>query len=145
MVSGFYFSFVTHPLGWAEVQGGQGIWAFPRQERAWMRFSQCEVKVIHSYWRHLLPCCPPESDPAWGLGCCTEAGRDLSCHWASFRKKLLAVSHQTSPGGEKRKNKRVREVEGEKQRARAQVIWYTANITAVSVPASGLTCKADIG
>ena len=66
--------FVSHLLGWAEAWGGRGIWAFPRQERAWRRFSQCQVKAIHSYWRHLL-CGPPVSDPAWG--CCTEAGWDL--------------------------------------------------------------------
>lgn len=70
-----------------------------------MRFSQCEVKVIHSCWRHLLLCCPPESDPAWGWGCCTEAGWDSSCHWASFQKKLPAMSHLTSPGEKRGKTK----------------------------------------
>lgn len=78
-----------------------------------MKFCQCEVKAIHSYWRHLLLCCPPESDLAWGWGCCTAAGWDLSCHWANFRKKLLAMNHLTSPGEEKQKGERGLEVREE--------------------------------
>lgn len=96
---------VTHPLGSAEVWRGPGIWASPGRERAWMRFSQCEVKVIHSCWRRLLLCCPPETDPAWDWGCCTGAGWDLSCHRASFRKKLRALKLLTSPGEERGKTK----------------------------------------
>lgn len=106
--------FVTNPLGWAGLSDGRGIWASPRQERAWMRLSRCEVKVIHSYWRHLLLCCPPESDPAWGWGCCTEAGWDSSFHWASFQKKLLAMSHLTLPGGIREK-KKVRDTKEEEE------------------------------
>lgn len=87
--------FVTHPLQWAEELGGQGILESPMQERAWMSFSQFEVKVIHSYWRRLLLCYPPRSDLAWDLGCCIEASWDLTCHWASFQKKALATNHLT--------------------------------------------------
>lgn len=63
-----------------------------------MRISPCKVKVIHFCWRHLLLCCPPENDPTWDWGCCTEANWDSSGHRASYRKKLLAMKRLTSPG-----------------------------------------------
>jgi len=89
--------------------------ASPRQERALKSFSQCEVKVIHSYLRRLQLCCPPESDLAWDWGCCTEAGWDLSYHWSSFQKKLLAVSHLTSPGRKEDKQLVIYSEAGEEQ------------------------------
>lgn len=86
--------FLTHPPEWAGDWDGPETWASPVQVKS----CQCEVKVIHFYWRRLLLCCPPESSLAWGWGCCTVAGWDLSCHWASFQKKLRAMNRTTSSG-----------------------------------------------
>lgn len=93
---------VTHPLEWAGDCHGPETWASPVQVKS----CRCEVKVIHFYWRRLLLCCPPESSLAWGWGCCTAAGWDLSCHWASFQKKLRAMNRTTSSGEGREKTHR---------------------------------------